>query len=405
MASIYYYLDTRKKLKTDNYLLKLAIRHAGKCVYSSLDIRLPLGAWDKAKEKIIKAPHATEQNIYLSELKTQANTKLLELTKLGKLGRMTAKELRTEIEKYLLPSEEEEDKPTDLILPFFERCIELKRAPQTKEVYKSTIDKIRGFDTNADGLTFGEIKKDWLQRFDLHLSQTLKTNSISIHMRNLRAVFNEAIDNEITTNYPFRKFKIRSEETAKRSLDVEELRTLFCCEVEPHVEKYRDIFKLSFFLIGISPVDLLHLTEINRGRISYHRAKTGKLYDIKVENEALAIIEKYRGNKYMLSILETYGNYKDFTKKVNNALKNIGEVTIGKQGKKTYKPLFPCLTLYWARHTWATIAHQIGISKDIISLALGHSFGVDTTDIYIRYDKKKVDEANRRVIDFVLYNE
>lgn len=59
--------------------------------------------------------------------------------------------------------------------------------------------------------------------------------------------------------------------------------------------------------------------------------------------------------------------------------------------------------LYWARHSWATIAYSIGIPKDIISQALGHSFGVAITDVYIDYDNEKVDESNRRVLDWVLY--
>ena len=61
------------------------------------------------------------------------------------------------------------------------------------------------------------------------------------------------------------------------------------------------------------------------------------------------------------------------------------------------------LTLYWARHSWATIAYSIGIPKDVISQALGHSFGVAIMDVYIDYDNEKVDEANRRVLDWVLY--
>jgi len=45
----------------------------------------------------------------------------------------------------------------------------------------------------------------------------------------------------------------------------------------------------------------------------------------------------------------------------------------GLGGKKIRDILFPSITSYWARHTWATIAHKIGrISKDVISIALEH---------------------------------
>ncbi len=87
---------------------------------------------------------------------------------------------------------------------------------------------------------------------------------------------------------------------------------------------------------------------------------------------------------------------------MNDNLSEIGPtVRKGLGGKKYREPLFPELTTYWARHSWATIAHKIGISKDVISMALGHSFGCKTTDIYIDFDRDKVDEANRKVIDYI----
>lgn len=86
---------------------------------------------------------------------------------------------------------------------------------------------------------------------------------------------------------------------------------------------------------------------------------------------------------------------------MNNNLRSIGNVEMGKHGAKTISPILPFITTYTARHSWATIAHKIGVSKDVISMALGHSFGNRTTDIYIDYDSEKIDVANRRVIDFI----
>jgi integrase len=61
------------------------------------------------------------------------------------------------------------------------------------------------------------------------------------------------------------------------------------------------------------------------------------------------------------------------------------------------------LSVYWARHSWATVAaNDLGLPQDTISRALGHSFGVRVTQVYIDYDTRRVDEANRAVIDFVL---
>lgn len=85
------------------------------------------------------------------------------------------------------------------------------------------------------------------------------------------------------------------------------------------------------------------------------------------------------------------------------ALQKIGPETIGKRGTKNYAPLFPHFTTYWARHSWTTIAAEPDIPKETIAAALGHG-GNSVTDVYIRFDDRKIDEANRRVLDYVFYD-
>ena len=257
-------------------------------------------------------------------------------------------------------------------------------------------------------LNFEDVTKEWLTSFENFLAQTSPSkNARNIHLRNIRAVFNYGIDNELTTAYPFRKFKIRSVPTAKRSLTVEQLRTLFNFPVEPFQEQYLDMFKLIFFLIGINTVDLFRLKPDNlqNGRLTYVRAKTGRMYDIKVEPEAMEIINKYRGKNYLINVLDRYDNYKDYAKRLNDNLKHIGKVKrVGLGGKKVITPIFPSLTTYYARHTWATLAYSLDIPKETISSALGHEIGNRITSIYINFDQRKVDEANRKLIDYVLYD-
>ncbi|MBQ3689700.1 MAG: hypothetical protein II937_07545 [Bacteroidales bacterium] len=95
-------------------------------------------------------------------------------------------------------------------------------------------------------------------------------------------------------------------------------------------------------------------------------------------------------------------DYKNFLKQINKELKKIGEVSFGKHGKKSVKPLFPRLSYYWCRHSWATIASELDIPKETIAHALGHGNNT-VTDIYINFDMRKVDKANRQVIDFILH--
>lgn len=293
---------------------------------------------------------------------------------------------------------------TGTFVKHYEQFMESKTNRGTRGVYKHTLDRIRAFDKNIDNKMFEDIDLKWLTDFEAFCAKTACKNARNIHLRNIRAVFNNAIDYGITTAYPFRRFKIRPEATRKRSMAVEELRRLFDYPVEDYAEIYRDMFRLIFMLVGINSVDLHGLKSITRdGRIEYKRAKTGRLYSIKVEPEAMEIINKYRGVKGLLCIADRWSDSRNFRHQCNKALQKIGQVERkGRGGKKTITAEFEGVSTYWARHTWATIAASLDIPKDTIAAALGHG-GNTVTDIYIDFDQKKVDAANRRVLDWVLY--
>lgn len=293
---------------------------------------------------------------------------------------------------------------TGTFVKHYEQFMESKTNRGTRGVYKHTLDRIRAFDKNVDNKMFEDIDLKWLTDFEAFCAKTACKNARNIHLRNIRAVFNNAIDYGITTAYPFRRFKIRPEATRKRSMAVEELQRLFDYPVEDYAEIYRDMFRLIFMLVGINSVDLHGLKSITRdGRIEYKRAKTGRLYSIKVEPEAMEIINKYRGVKGLLCIADRWSDSRNFRHQCNKALQKIGQVERkGRGGKKTITAEFEGVSTYWARHTWATIAASLDIPKDTIAAALGHG-GDTVTDIYIDFDQKKVDAANRRVLDWVLY--
>ena len=166
------------------------------------------------------------------------------------------------------------------------------------------------------------------------------------------------------------------------------------------------MFLLTFYLIGINIVDLARLTSesIVGGRIEYRRAKTGKLYSIKIQPEAQEIIDRYAGAKRLLSPFERYKSYRDYNHDLNDGLKRLGPAN-GKKarnGVRKRTPIEKDCSTYWARHTWATIAYGLDIPDETIAAALGHSHGNRVTAIYIDKSIAKVDEANRKVIDYLL---
>lgn len=277
----------------------------------------------------------------------------------------------------------------------------LKSHQRTRKLYEGTANKIKHFDSSV---TIDRVNKTWLTGFEQFCAKTMSVNGYSIHMRNIRAVFNHLIAEGITTNYPFKAYKIKKEKTQHRTLTEDQLRLIKHSNTPLFCMEYRDIFMLSLYLIGVNMKDLLHLTSdnIQNGRLVYRRYKTNKLYNVRIEPEALKILQKYQGESYLLNCLDRYKDYLDYLHHMNDGLKKLGmEYVEGKGYAKDTKAICPELTSYWARHTWATIAYSIGISKDVISQALGHSNGVQVTDIYIEYDLEKVDEANRKVIDYI----
>lgn len=372
----------------------------------STGVRLLPDHWDKNTSQVIGRADKQSLNVYIVQRKVEIDRIIQELTVSREIGKYSAVALKNYIQSRLCPDKEDD---INMFAKYFLKVADTK-SQSTHGVYMQTYRRMQAFTNNLDKLTFEDIDRSWLSSFNRFMEITAPSaNARNIHFRNIRAVFNSAIDDGITTLYPFRKFKITPVKTAKRSLSVEQVRMLFNYPVEEYLVKYVDMFKLIIYLVGINIIDLCHLKEIRDGRIEYHRAKTHRLYSIKIEPEAQEIIDKYRGEKYLLNPLDTYESHNDYAKHLNMALKRVGEVDIWsakrKDGKsyhkKIYNGLFPNITTYWARHTWATLASKLEIPKETIAAALGH--GENTvTDIYIDFEQQKIDEANRKVIDYIL---
>lgn len=363
--------------------------------------------WDKITCKIVKHPQRMYLNTVLSQQKNEWDMALIKLIESGQARTASSVTVLKRMILEELDPDEFKKREEGVFLRRFRDYTESREAEGTREKYRQTLQKMADFDKDLGRRTFEEITRHWLSGFDRYMARTAPSaNARAIHLRNIRAVFNDALDDEIITCYPFRKFKIKTVKTRKRSLTAEQLRQLISYPVEEYQIIYRDMFMLMFYMIGINAVDLFlsRPYAIANGRLEYTRAKTKRLYSIKVEAEASDLIEKYKGKDFLINIMDGRANYVDFLHRMDKALKQIGPVQRqGRGGKKIRTPLFPELSQYWCRHTWATIAAELDIPKETIAAALGHG-GNSVTDIYINFDMRKVDEANRRVIDYVLYD-
>ena len=283
MAKAKFFLDTRRTKQGSPSILKVAIGHGDKTSYISLPAKLFPNQWDADKNKVINHPDQDFLNIHIEGVMQQVKRTILIITDNGKIHSMSAADIKDEVERRTNPEKAEQkelaEKNKRLFAYRFKRFAESKKE-STKRIYMETYKRIEEFaGKQLESYAFEDITKEWLTKFDNHMAkQSPSKNARNIHLRNIRAVFNEAIDDEITTFYPFRRFPIRNVATRKRNLKVEDLRKFFSSPCDKKAQDHLDIFKLMFMLIGINTVDLCNLKEIVDGRINYYRAKTNRLY-------------------------------------------------------------------------------------------------------------------------------
>lgn len=440
MAKIKYFYDKRKCKKGYKATLNILVSHNCKTALWNLGLTGEADDWDESRLCFVAGSDIDYRNEIAAHKYNHALSVLTEITKSGSDSRMSATDIRDLfMGRYCVDGYSKE-----FFISGLRQSI-AARSGRTQQIYQETMKRVVEYITNNEyivtdedlagtrssreqrlireeaflqacddvrvrSLKYADINPSWLKSFDSHLAVTSPSvNARAIHLRNIRSVFNDQLDDGNDIPYPFRKFKIKKEETVKRSLSPGQLRDFFNADIDDSLREYLDMFKLTFMLIGINTTDLVKLKEVVNGYIEYRRDKTHRLYTIKVEPEAMEIIDRYRGKKCLLNVLDRYTDYKDYMQRINGNLKRIGTVTYSVSPARNhlpvreYHPMYPGITLYWARHSWATIASELDIPKEVISHALGHSMGSRTTAIYIDLDRRKVDVANRIVLDWVLY--
>lgn len=429
MATLAYKLDTRSPHKDGRYPLVVTLSHRSKTVRIPTGYSFTQEEWSSSLSLINSNRRRPKREALIEQYKLKLDAALVSIENTMNIAAMTPVELRDRIvarakDKDYHP---EEYGGSPLFLPYYKERMSFKETEGTKKIYAFTMKLIERFETengrDPEMLSFDSISPAWLLAFDIWMSRTNGENSRSKNMRNIRSVFNDAIEEGMDVVYPFsksssrrrgavndgkRKFRIVSAPRAKKiNLTTEQFRQLRDYPCAPFQEKYRDLFLLMVYLVGINAVDLFQATpdQVVNGRLVYDRAKTHKPYSIKIEPEAASIINKYKGTRLLLEPCEHYKHYEDFLHHMNDALKTIG-YTYHTRQHRTGEPLFPKLSTYWARYTWSSIAIEADIARDLVGRSLGHSWAQDTvTDIYINFGEKKIDQANRHLLDYLAGND
>ena len=384
-----------KPLKTGELPIKIRICKDRKTRYINLGVSTKAEYWDfeKNQPKSICPDREWLEKLIASKV-SEVRSKIVELKSENK--EFTATTLVEQVQ-----SKPKMMTVGALFLQYLQDLEQEKRTGYWLSI-RQTYNSLIKFNRHLD-IPFSEMDCNWLRKYEIWQKKQGKSeNTIGIRLRNIRTIFNLAINLGFIKqeDYPFRKFKVSRlhQETVKRALSKEEILSVIKYPVDGkdfYTRLAVSLFTFSYFMGGINFVDMAFLTEKNimEGRLVYRRKKTAKLINLPLQEEARLVLKRYKnnGNPYLFPILSNLHKteqqrlnrlHKVITK-VNKALKAIGE--------ELNIPIK--LTTYVARHSYATVLKRAGVPTSIISESLGHS-SEKITQIYLDgFGNSQIDEA------------
>ena len=388
-------LDKRYRLTNGKYAVKLSISRNGKTLYIPLGIEVKEEDWDatgKNQNYIKNVKERTALNMHIRSRLSQAEQTIRDLQIKGLLRQFDNKMLIA----YLSDDKRGTEKRQYFAFQA-ELCLKEKKNKDSVDTYQSAIKALsRHYD--YDNFLLQDIDRKMLDDFKESLiEEGLKMNTIISYFNRIKTVYKFAYENG-DINTPFPRYHLKREYTKKRSLIVEQIRQLMSCKASRIQRSYIDVFMLILYMRGINMKDLseIMVTDLKNGRIEYDRDKTGKHLEIKVEPEMMEIINRYKGKEHLLKFFDGHKPEDEYHKRYGNNMRGTIRRALKKIGIEDK------ISAYWARHTWSSLAIEIGIDVAYVSAGLSHSHGAPVTQVYIQYRQKKIDEDSRRVIDYIL---
>ena len=272
----------------------------------------------------------------------------------------------------------------------------------TAKTYRDALASFSNF-RNGEDVSFDALDRETICRYEAWMKDKgLKLNTSSCYFRTLKTLYLKAVDMGLTEDKDiFSRVFTGFATTAKRAITIDGIRKILKLRLKDGsaLAFARDMFMLSFYLQGISFVDMAYLkkADIRNGVLQYSRKKTGQAITISWEREMQEIVDAYshlaKDTPYLLPIIRKQDGterrqYEKAEHNVNRNLKKIG-VMAG---------LHIPLTTYVSRHSWASIMRDMGNDISVISRGLGHE-DIKTTQIYLSaIDNSTVMRANKRLI-------
>ena len=332
-------------------------------VYFKTNIYLKPEHWDKQTSQVCNHPQANDLNSMLFEFVLHLQAIELSLWKRG--IPVTLSLLKDAIKK---------DKPVNVTFPVFAKIYvqESDRKRSTKENLMTTITVLQEF---RPGLDFKDITYTFLKEFEVHLKEKGNSvNTIAKHLRQLRTLVNEAINQGYIPSdaYPFRKYKIKQEKGRKEFLTPDELKRLENLDVDKKLRHVLDAFLFCCYT-GLRFSDFCQLSPANFIKVNGKRwlhftsIKTG--VELRLPLHLL-----FEGKA--LAVLERYDIVTDFAKIGLNSEANKYLAQLA-----TLARIRKHITYHTARHTCVTLLVHQGVPITTVQKLLGHT-SVRTTEVY-----------------------
>ena len=332
-------------------------------VYFRTNLYLKPEHWNSRNAQVDNHPQAHDLNSMLFEFVLHLQAIELSLWKRG--IPVTLSLLKDAIKK---------DKPVNVTFPVFAKIYvqESDRKRSTKENLMTTITVLQEF---RPGIDFKDITYTFLRDFEVHLKEKGNSvNTVAKHMRQLRTLVNEAINQGYIPSdaYPFRKYKIKQAKGRKEFLTPDELKRLENLDVDKKLRHVLDAFLFCCYT-GLRFSDFCQLSPANFIKVNGKRwlhftsIKTG--VELRLPLHLL-----FEGKA--LAVLERYDIVTDFAKIGPNseANKYLAQLAALARIRKH-------ITYHTARHTCATLLVHQGVPITTVQKLLGHT-SVRTTEVY-----------------------
>lgn len=386
MVTVNYYVNPKKKRKDNTFNVKIIItyKRKRKMLPTSFYVtKLDLTRGGKIKnQKILDGI-----NKIIQTYKSKINTMGVEF------GNITLEQI--------IKNLKEEKCDCDFFV--YTDLISKEKKEKTKNNYifvASVVEKYIG----TKNLDMRLMDYSFFCDIEKFVTKRYNPGTVQIIMTYLKVIYKSAViyfNNEheqVLSTYVLTAYTYSNKyEPEKRAVGIETIKNIYSLElINKRVELARDLFILSFCLLGMNLIDMFNCEKCEQ-TIKYNRTKTkdsrsdSAYIEVEIDDRVKHIVDKYRGKNKMFCFSEVYKNYYPFKNAVSYGMSKLSLLV----GKK--------LTFYSARHSFATIAYNdCGIDKFTVHKMLNHiDNGTKITDVYIKTDFKKINEANKKILDLL----